>query len=80
MPQAKQSPSVPLQASKSMTASSSEQFPLTETEKQLYQWIQSQYLGSAFSAVGFVGWGKFQESLISQQPHQRDQIPSAIRR
>lgn len=58
----------------------SEQIPFTETEKQLYHWIQSQYLGSAFSAIGFVGWGKFQESLINQQPRHRDQIPSAIRR
>jgi hypothetical protein len=50
------------------------------TNEQLYQWIQRQYHNSAFTSIGFIGWGKFQTALISQKPEQQDLIISALKR
>jgi hypothetical protein len=58
----------------------SDNVSVSDTEKQLYRWIQDQYETCAFTSVSFIGWGKFQNALIDQQPQQRDQIISGLQR
>jgi hypothetical protein len=53
---------------------------VSKADKKLYEWIKSQYLDEAFNTVGFIGWSKLQDSLISQRPQQREEIVSALRR
>jgi hypothetical protein len=51
-----------------------------DTGEQLYQWIRVQYETCAFTSVGFIGWGKFQDALTNEKPQQRNQINSALQR
>lgn len=47
-------------------------------DRELYQWIESQYLSTSFTTAGFMGWNKFCDALIRQKPQLEDQITLAI--
>jgi hypothetical protein len=80
LPISKQAPTIPVQTSVSAIASSSGEDAVSEANKKLYQWIQKQFLDTAFNSVGFIGWSKFQASLIQEQPLRRADIVTAVKR
>jgi hypothetical protein len=80
LPISRQSPTIPLQTSASATASSPSEEIVSKANKKLYQWVQKQYLDTAFNSIGFIGWTKFQASLIKEQPQRGEDIITAIKR
>lgn len=54
--------------------------PVPVKSVPLAVWINKQYLEQGFTRLGFIGWKKFTEKLVSERPSQEAEIRELLSR
>jgi hypothetical protein len=66
------------QSSKSKKSSVEDKVSAPVKDMELYKWIRAQYLESAFTKQGFIGWANFQKVLQNQMPLDHSRVQNAL--